>query len=435
MACHYRPPQSACRVIKVPQVGSKRKRDYLFLRPGSQYWRVRLQTDGRSVEKSLGTSDRAQAEVLALPYIAEHKTKLLAARPRIEPIWRHQYEPGREHATPDGGRIIATDNELIHLDAKGVITGRSVNGGPGHAIFGLERRLGLPVPVGEPMIEITDAKRPILPTKNGDDAILETYLKHANVTGHFEREARNVWALYKTLTDSKPLRDASRDDGRKLVAHFEAGGLKSATIQKKVGWLTAAVNLAIKENKLKFNPFSSIIPKRDDKAKRLPLSEADMKEAKRNLRRLSDADQLLFRLLASTGMRLSEAFEIDSELKERGCRYVIVGKKTEQSERRVPLPARVLPCLPGIIKGPLFRNNAPAASKRLNRFFDDCGIADPRKVVHSLRHRAQDRLRAAGCPEDVRWALLGHEEKTVAASYGEGFPVPLLRKWIDKIGL
>ena len=210
--------------------------------------------------------DGAHAEVLALPYIAEHKAKLLAARPRIEPVWRHQYEPGREHATPDGGRIIATDHELIHLDAKGVITGRSVNGGPGHAIFGLERRLGLPMPVGEPMIQFTDAKRPILATKNGDDAILETYLKHANVTGHFEREARNVWALYKTLTDSKPLRDSSRDDGRNLVAHFEAGGLKSATIQKKIGWLTAAVNLAIKENQLKFNPFSGIIPKRDDKA-------------------------------------------------------------------------------------------------------------------------------------------------------------------------
>jgi integrase len=49
--------------------------------------------------------------------------------------------------------------------------------------------------------------------------------------------------------------------------------------------------------------------------------------------------QVLFRLLATTGMRLSEAFEIDDEMKERGCRYVIVGKKTEQSERRVPLSA------------------------------------------------------------------------------------------------
>jgi integrase len=221
-----------------------------------------------------------------------------------------------------------------------------------------------------------------------------------------------VWALYKTLTDSKPLKDATRDDGRKLVQHFEGEGLKSATIQKKLGWLTAAVNLAIKEGKLQFNPFSSIVPKREDKEKRLPLSEADIKEAKRNLGQLSEADQLIFRLLASTGMRLSEAFEIDGELKERGCRYVIVGKKTEQSERRVPLPARVSPLLPGTIKGPLFQDgDAPAASKRLNRFLNDVGIADPRKVVHSLRHRAQDRLRAAGCPEDVRWALLGHEEK------------------------
>jgi hypothetical protein len=61
-------------------------------------------------------------------------------------------------------------------------------------------------------------------------------------------------------------------------------------------------------------------------------------------------------------------------------------------------------------------------------------VADPRKVIHSLRHRAQDRLRAAGCPEDVHFALLGHEEKTVADGYGAGFPVPLMRKWIDKVG-
>ena len=238
------------------------------------------------------------------------------------------------------------------------------------------------------MITITDAKRPILPTKNGDDAILETYLEHANITGHFEREARNVWALYKTLTNSKPLRDASRDDGRKLVAHFEAGGLKSATIQKKIGWLTAAVDLASEENKLKFNPVRASF-RRDDKAKRFrqrSRHKGNQAQPSAARRRRST----MFRILASTGMRLSEAFEIDGEFKERGCRYVIVGKKTEQSERRVPLPANVLPFLPGI-KGTLFRNNVPAASKRLNRFLNDCGIADPRKVVHSLRHRAQDR--------------------------------------------
>jgi hypothetical protein len=118
-------------------------------------------------------------------------------------------------------------------------------------------------------------------------------------------------------------------------------------------------------------------------------------------------------------MKLSEAFEIDSEARERGIRYVIVGSKTPQSKRRVPLPAGLLSALPKVIKGRLFDGTESAASKRLNRFLNDVGIVDARKVVHSLRHRAQDRLRAAGCPQDVRWALLGHEEKTVAAGYGE----------------
>jgi integrase len=409
----------------------KRRRDYLFKRPNSQHWRVRLQMGGRSVEKSLGTPDRAQAEIIALPLIAHHKAKLLEARPRLETSWQPQYEPGREHVGPEGQRIIAMDRELLYLDAQGRITGKATNGAPAFQL------IGGPLSVLS-LAEAFTGARPKLPVKDADDAIIETYLKHANIAGQYEREARNVWALYKTLTNSKPLKDADRDDGRKLVAHFEDEGLRSATIAKKVGWLTAACNLAIKEGRLKFNPFASIVPKRDDKQRRLPLTDTDMKEVKRNLARLSQSDQLLVRLLGSTGMRLSEAFEIEGEEKEKGCRYVIVGKKTEQSLRRVPLPTALLPFLPKTITGPLFprttRDPPDAASKRLARFLDDCGIVDPRKVTHSLRHRAQDRLRAAGCPEDVRWAILGHEEETVAAGYGEGFPVPLLRKWIDKIG-
>ena len=426
-----------------------RKRDYLFKRDGSQYWHVRFQMNGRSVAKSLKTTDKSEAEILALPFIREHKARLMAARPRwSEATWTPRYQPNKMHTLDDGSRFLATERELHHLDADGNVVRREPNGGlaqelvnvplPSVVHFGnpkLARHAFPDLPRGVPMIDASVLDRPALPTKNGDDAIFETYLKHANVTGYGEREARHVWALFKTLTDGKPLKDCTRDDGRKLVAHFEEQGLKSASIRKKVMWVRAAVNFAIDEGKLTFNPFSSIVPDKGDKTKRLPLDDADMKAVKRNLDKLSAADQLLLRLLAATGMRLSEAFEIDSELKERGVRYVIVGRKTEQSERRVPLPASVLPHLPQTIKGPLFRGDPNRASKRLNLFLNACGIADPRKVVHSLRHRAQDQLRAAGCPEDVRWALLGHEQKTVAAGYGEGFPVPLLRKWIDKIGL
>jgi integrase len=413
-----------------------RRTDYLFLRPGSRNWHVKLQSPSGRVERSLGTPDRVQAEILALPMIAEHKIKLLEARPRLETTWQHKYEPGREHISPDGERIIAADGELIHLDSEGRIIRRSPNGGPAYRLVGRKKltlRSLVEAFTGD-QSPFNDEVRPRRQERTADDSIVETYLKHANIGGHSERETRAVWALYKELTDGKPLKDATRDDGRKVVQHFESQGLRSATIQKKITWLNAAVNLAIKESKLTFNPFSGIVPKRDDKQKRFPLTEADIKSAKRELGQLDGNDQLLFRLLAATGMRLSEAFEIDSELKERGCRYVIIGKKTPQSHRRVPLPAAVLPYLPKVIKGPLFEGGTPAASKRLNKFIRRIGIVDKGKVVHSLRHRAQDRLRAAGCPVDYRWALLGHEVETVAEGYGLGFPVAMLKKWIDRIG-
>ena len=55
---------------------TKRKVDHIFRRPNSQFWQVRLQMDGRSIEKSLGVADRTQTEILASPMIAEHKARL-----------------------------------------------------------------------------------------------------------------------------------------------------------------------------------------------------------------------------------------------------------------------------------------------------------------------------------------------------------------------
>ena len=153
--------------------------------------------------------------------------------------------------------------------------------------------------------QVTEEERARAKPKTDDDAILETYITHRKISGYNEREARDVWALFKTLSDGKPLKDCNRDDGRKLVAHFQAQALKTKTIEKKIAWLNAALNLAISEGRHKsINPFSSIIPEDKDKSRRrLPLSDADMKQIKRNLGRLDKPDQLLVRLLASTGMR------------------------------------------------------------------------------------------------------------------------------------
>lgn len=411
------------------------KTSYLFRRPGSQNWYLKLQYTGdlaerlgrKRIEKSLGTSDRAEAEIRALPLIEQHKRNLLEQqRARDFPVTlQHKLEPGREHHGADGQRIIATDQQLIYLTADGVV---------GRTESNLAVTISLP-PRSKQVAAVRqeEQSRQNRRSRNGDDAIIETYLTHANVTGYNKKEALATWELFKELTVGKSLAESTRDDGRRVVEYFQDKNLKSATIAKKVGWLKAAVNLAIDESKLRFNPFSRIVPKADDKTRRLPLSEEDMKLVRIHLTNLQRSDRFLLTMLGSSGMRLSEAFQIDREFEEHGRRYTIVGTKSLASERRVPFPKAVLPLLPKHIEGPLFVGSIPAASKRLNRFLDDIGITDPKKVIHSLRHRAQDRLRAANCPRDYRWAILGHEIKSVAEGYGEGFPVAMLKKWIDRI--
>jgi integrase len=407
-----------------------RKTDYLFQPRNSRMWHIRLQGEHR-IERSLGTPDRAQADILALPLIAQHKAALLAKRPHVTTSWWHEYEPGREHIAPDGSRIIATDTTLIYINPDG--STRTVpNGAPQYI---------MPTRSTTPSFERLDEalERAVPPpAKSDDDALIEAYIEHSGLTGNTERQARNTWAVWRALCPTVKLADATRDDGRKLVAHFKDRGDKTATIRRKLVPLRAAVNLAIREGKLQsINPFADIVakPKIPDSERRLPFSDDDMKVIRASLDKLTAADKLMVTMLATTGMRVGECFHIDGEQVERGVRFVMVGTKTEASLRRVPLPAKVLPLLPKAIKGKLFEGNARAASVRLGRWLRATGIEDSAKVLHSFRHRAQDRLRAAECPSDVRHALLGHDDRSVAESYGAGFAVTVLKKWIDRIGI
>lgn len=419
---------------------------YLMQRGDSTVWRIRLQTPGKPVyERPLGTRDKRQAEIIALrdhgDKIAAHKAALLALRPRLETSWQRQYEPGL-HDGPNSERIAATDRELSFYNADGRFLRVEPNGGPAEQVVG-DGKLTL-----RALVE-AHFPRPVAPDRSDDDALFQVYLDHGGkkrtgIHGYSRREAEATWALFRQLTNGKPLAQCTRNDGRLLVRHFQAEGDKSATIAKKITWLNSAVNFAIKEGRFNsINPFSSIAPDGDDKEKRLPLSDADVTACKENLGKLdkhgkpklSPEDQLLFRLLGTTGMRLSEAFQIVGEEPHgKGPRFVIIGRKTSQSQRRVPFPADLLPHLPKAIKGKMFEGTAAAASKRLNRFLRAIEIKDPNKTLHSLRHRAEDRLRDADCPADIRWALLGHEDDTVAAGYGEGFSTAKLKTWIDEIG-
>jgi integrase len=423
---------------------------YLFKRKGSDNYYVRLQPPGQKlVERSLGTPDLKAADLAANDLIKQHKAFMYQRRQaRVARVvhgpWIHEHPPGL-HTLPDGGHVLATETTLTFTDAAGKITGTRPNGGPAIYLTGAQ----LPAArqfkalddawsgaIGEGPIE-NERPKFVAAKSSADDAILETYLKQKCVTGYRETEARNMWRTFRTVVD-KPLRECTRDDGRAIVAHLEAqaSGIKSATLRRRMVPLVAAVNLAIEEGKhAGINPFVGVVPDRDDSDRRVPFDDSDMKLIRANLHRLDESDQLLVRVLTTMGVRRGEAFAIDREQTENGVRFVVVGTKTDQSLRRVPLPKDQLPYLPKKITGTLFAGRLDGASKRLSGFLGEIGINDPNKApMHSFRHRAKDRLRAAGCPLDVQYELLGHETKTVASGYGRGSPMPLLRKWLDKIG-
>ncbi len=197
---------------------------YLFQRYGSQNYWIRLLSPDKRIEKSLGTPDRHQAELLALPLIAEHKAALQARRPRLEAAWGYRLEPGREHIGADGQRIIATERELLILDGAGRIVGREPNGGPALrmvpdlASFPEGKEAERDATLWRLLRE--RESRPTVARKSDDDAIFETYLRHAGITGANEREARKSWELFRMLTAGKALRDCTREDGRTLVGHM-----------------------------------------------------------------------------------------------------------------------------------------------------------------------------------------------------------------------
>lgn len=417
-----------------------RRGTYLFKRKNSNNCWLRFQYTGSlaggegktKFEKSLGTPDRDLAEILASDLIKEHRKKILIRRndfKQKKADIRFRYDPGKLHQLKDGTSVFATESTITYFDSNGNMTKTEDN-----------FKINL-VPTSfteqEEIIVFGRSQR-----SSREDDVLENWIKRRSINHHLASEARRTLECFRKMVGNKPFDKCTKEDGRNLADFLLSNGNSSSTVLKKVGHLCAAVNLAISDGILKVNPFSRVVPKLKDSIRRLPLSNQDMHLASENLYRLRDSDKTLWILLATTGMRLDEAFQINEDYVEEGLRYVVVGTKTTTSLRRIPLSDEVLPLLPLRITEPLFSDGSKASGKRLSRFLRSLKIGhdsakdtgDRRKVVHSLRHRAKDRLRIARCPLDVQYEILGHEVRTVASGYGAGYPITELKRWIDEIG-
>jgi hypothetical protein len=161
--------------------------------------------------------------------IAEHKAKLLAARPRFDMVWKHAMEPGREHAGLDGGKIVATDKELIHIGHNGVVLKIEPNGGRALQLVSNNEndgpsnwRFAAAFLNADGSPKFDQAARPVVKAKTGDDMLFQTYIdsgarKGRGLDGYARKEAQATWDLFRSLTKGKALEKCDRDDGRLLV--------------------------------------------------------------------------------------------------------------------------------------------------------------------------------------------------------------------------
>jgi integrase len=60
-------------------------------------------------------------------------------------------------------------------------------------------------------------------------------------------------------------------------------------------------------------------------------------------------------------------------------------------------------------------------------------ITDKKITMHSLRHRMKDKLRNTGCPENLSMEILGHAQGSVAANYGSGYAIGVMREALVKV--
>jgi integrase len=416
-----------------------RKTDYLFKPKRSQNWYALFQYPAamveagiapkRRVEIALGTPCPREARAKAGDHITEHMKRMWAYQNARKGDWKITYamplhKPGATFMNDQGEQVVATaDDGLLVLSKDGVRRESNIGIVEITQAFdpnwGEEKAKPRPEPIRE---------------DHPDLAILNTWIAHNAVRAVVAREAKAVLDLFHSLT-GKTFATAKRADGRALANHLFAIGNKSSTVTKKVGFLRAACNIAVADDILVKNPFTNVVRSVDDEEDRVPLSDEDMAVMHANLDKLGDDERLLWVLLSTTGMRRGEAWDIESEFTEKGLRCIRIGTKTLQSDRRIPIPEAALPYLPKPIAGPLFADTPSNVGKRLIRRMRAFGITDESKVLHSLRHRAQDKLRAVDCPQDIRFALLGHEKVTVANNYGDGFAMTVLKPWVNEIGL
>jgi len=281
---------------------------------------------------------------------------------------------------------------------------------------------------------------------------LATYLRlkgsQKSITFH-NGARRNIQSVINLLGD-RPLDQYLSSDAAVFRDYSLDRGLTVASVKRNFSTIRSVINLTISEQGLDCrNPFSKVFfPDLDDVKQRKAFPINLLKQLQYKCRAENDSKRWLIALISDTGLRLAEAVGLaieDLHLDEE-TPYVDIkphpwrSLKTKGSQRKVPLAGKALWAAQrikasnpkGSFAFPEYTNaklcNSNSASATLNKWIHTNVAKD--YVIHSLRHSMRDRLRVVQCPSEIIDQIGGWSSKTIGESYGEGYSLELLSKWM-----
>ena len=305
-----------------------------------------------------------------------------------------------------------------------------------------------------PKIAVVDLENTSL--KNGPSLSQATQiylnLKGAGKSKTFRQAAiRNSGYVIDLLGD-RNIGDYSTADAGMFRSWLIERQLTVSSIRRVFGTIRSIINLSISEYGLSCgNGFSKIYLPAETKTnsrKAIPIS--NIRNIQSVCHELDDDLRWLIGLISDTGARLSEiagllVTDINVEADHPYLRiqpHPWRPLKTNSSERSIPLVGsalwaaqRIKDNQESVFAFPRYSNeetcNANSASAAVNKWLkayvpDGC-------VLHSFRHSLRDRLRALECPKDIIDCIGGWERYGVGESYGDGYPIKVLTKWMSKL--
>jgi len=227
---------------------------------------------------------------------------------------------------------------------------------------------------------------------------------------------------------------------KELYNKDEYQELSNESLRRYIGWMRSYLIFLKEKDFIKENLYEYIPQLNNDCSNKRTYLE---KEEISILFRKSENDiKLVAKILAYSGMRLSEIFKCTIEIKN-GIKYFdlsldTIKLKTKSSHRKIPIHKK----LKNIINEQKlqelqlkYENNKYFLSKKLNQIIHEHISKDKRKVAYSLRHSFATFLKYAMVEESITADLMGHSKgRTITYGvYASMFPLETLETAINKL--